>query len=546
MTTHMKDLTTIDSQPVTLVDRQRKSSMAWSYKTHYKRVFDVVFVLLAAPVAVPVIALMALLVALDGATPFYRQRRVGKNGHIFGMLKMRTMVPNAHDRLESHLAKDPRARQEWDSTQKLKNDPRITTVGKVLRKSSLDELPQLWNVLRGDMSIVGPRPMMEDQVDLYPGSEYYALLPGITGPWQVSDRNKTTFAQRARYDTEYHNTLSLKTDLSFADPLLLIDDDELDDTDLIVDNGTRVTTAGRLFFEGGLNDPFGYGIELEHEGLQYSGTSDPGLFDSWTNSAAVFTRYRLSPVAEARLTASWEEYDADDTVNTNRETLGLTAGLVYDIDPVTQLEASLGYTYITRTTNLPSSTVQEGLSGSVGLTREMVNGSAGLLLESDLTANGRLSTLTARRAVELPTGALEASVGLSLGPSGTFIPIGSLDYIYALPRGEITASIRRTATINTAGNDVSKIGASLGYSTEINRVSSLAFEADFASVADLGAAPVDRTTLTSLRATYAYELTPDWDLAAGYEHRIRTETGETRRSSNEVFLTLNYTFYNRP
>ncbi len=295
-----------------------------------------------------------------------------------------------------------------------------------------------------------------------------------------------------------------------------------------------------------MNDPFGYGIELEHEGLQYSGTSDPGLFDSWTNSAAVFTRYRLSPVAEARLTASWEEYDADDTVNTNRETLGLTAGLVYDIDPVTQLEASLGYTYITRTTNLPSSTVQEGLSGSVGLTREMVNGSAGLAMESDLTANGRLSTLTARRAVELPTGALEASVGLSLGPSGTFIPIGSLDYIYALPRGEITASIRRTATINTAGNDVSKIGASLGYSTEINRVSSLAFEADFASVADLGAAPVDRTTLTSLRATYAYELTPDWDLAAGYEHRIRTETGETRRSSNEVFLTLNYTFDNRP
>lgn len=188
--------------------------MAWSYKTHFKRVFDILFVMAAAPIALPLVGLMALFVMFDGASPFYHQRRVGRSGRVFRMLKIRTMVPNAHARLESHLASDPLARAEWDSTQKLKKDPRITLVGKILRKSSLDELPQLWNVLRGDMSIVGPRPMMEEQMPLYPGTEYYAMRPGITGPWQVSDRNETTFAGRAMYDAEYYNSLSLKTDLT--------------------------------------------------------------------------------------------------------------------------------------------------------------------------------------------------------------------------------------------------------------------------------------------------------------------------------------------
>ncbi len=123
------------------------------------------------------------------------------------------MVPNAEERLESHLAASPQTREEWDSTQKLKNDPRITSTGKFLRKSSLDELPQLWNVLTGDMSLVGPRPMMENQESLYPGTAYYALRPGVTGSWQVSDRNETTFAGRAKFDTEYYYSLSLATDL---------------------------------------------------------------------------------------------------------------------------------------------------------------------------------------------------------------------------------------------------------------------------------------------------------------------------------------------
>ncbi|MCI2401153.1 sugar transferase [Aliiroseovarius subalbicans] len=213
MTTYFKDFSATGTKPEKVSELRSSGDSRRTYRDCYKRILDVVFVLLSAPVALPLIGFMALLTARDGATPFYRQARVGKNGRVFGMWKIRTMVPNAEERLESHLAASPQTREEWDSTQKLKNDPRITSTGKFLRKSSLDELPQLWNVLTGDMSLVGPRPMMENQESLYPGTAYYALRPGVTGSWQVSDRNETTFAGRAKFDTEYYYSLSLATDL---------------------------------------------------------------------------------------------------------------------------------------------------------------------------------------------------------------------------------------------------------------------------------------------------------------------------------------------
>jgi lipopolysaccharide/colanic/teichoic acid biosynthesis glycosyltransferase len=124
------------------------------------------------------------------------------------------MVPDAHEKLEAYLATDPEARAEWDATQKLKRDPRITTVGRIIRKTSIDELPQLFNVLKGDMSVVGPRPFMVDQQALYHGRRYYDLRPGLTGFWQISDRNECNFAQRAHFDTAYYRSVSLKTDLA--------------------------------------------------------------------------------------------------------------------------------------------------------------------------------------------------------------------------------------------------------------------------------------------------------------------------------------------
>lgn len=178
-----------------------------------KRLLDVSFVLLALPFALPLVIIAALLLIIESGHPFYFQDRIGKNGKVFRIMKLRSMVPNADKLLAEYLAGNPEAREEWDKKQKLENDPRITPVGSLLRKTSMDELPQLWNVLRGDMSIVGPRPMMVDQRDLYPGTAYYTVRPGITGLWQVSRRNSTSFAARTHFDAYYCRTVSLTKDI---------------------------------------------------------------------------------------------------------------------------------------------------------------------------------------------------------------------------------------------------------------------------------------------------------------------------------------------
>lgn len=184
------------------------------YRDHAKRALDFCLALLLAPIAIVLLAPLAALVALDGASPFYWQKRVGLRGREFYMLKLRSMVPNADALLVAYLAENPEARREWDFHQKLKHDPRITRIGRLIRRTSLDELPQLWNVFTGEMSLVGPRPIMCDQREIYPGSAYYLMRPGITGLWQISDRNECSFAERAIFDTKYHHQMSFVADLS--------------------------------------------------------------------------------------------------------------------------------------------------------------------------------------------------------------------------------------------------------------------------------------------------------------------------------------------
>ena len=197
-------------RPITLSERPAAAGI---YRRFAKRALDIAIVaVVSLPVAM-VVLLLALLVATDGRSPFYMQARVGRGGRLFRMVKLRTMVWQADRVLDGYLASNPAARAEWDRDQKLRHDPRVTRIGALLRRSSLDELPQLWNVLRGDMSIVGPRPMMDNQRAIYPGTEYYAMRPGITGFWQVSVRNESSFSERAAFDRRYFHELSLRTDL---------------------------------------------------------------------------------------------------------------------------------------------------------------------------------------------------------------------------------------------------------------------------------------------------------------------------------------------
>ncbi|MEM9231971.1 MAG: sugar transferase [Pseudomonadota bacterium] len=185
-----------------------------AYRKALKRGLDLALVLIALPVVLPLIVFLAVLVMLFTRNrPFYSQSRIGRDGKHFRMWKLRTMVSDADEQLEEYLLQNPNARLEWDSTQKLKDDPRITPFGRILRKTSLDELPQLLNVLNGTMSLVGPRPMMVSQKPDYDGQAYFALRPGITGLWQISDRNNCAFKDRVLHDEVYNQVLSLKTDV---------------------------------------------------------------------------------------------------------------------------------------------------------------------------------------------------------------------------------------------------------------------------------------------------------------------------------------------
>jgi Undecaprenyl-phosphate galactose phosphotransferase WbaP len=171
-----------------------------------KRMLDLSLILLCAPLLIPIFAVLALMVRFGSRGPiFYAQSRLGYGGKPFRAWKFRSMVENADAVLARYLEKHPELRAEWDRDHKLKNDPRITRIGKFLRKTSLDELPQIWNVLRGEMSLVGPRPIVNDEISKY-GEVYelYTLVrPGITGLWQVSGRNNTSYEERLAYDRYY-------------------------------------------------------------------------------------------------------------------------------------------------------------------------------------------------------------------------------------------------------------------------------------------------------------------------------------------------------
>ncbi|MBZ9848982.1 sugar transferase [Mesorhizobium sp. CA14] len=181
-----------------------------------KRSFDIVGALAGLALLSPLFLMIALLVKLSDNGPiFYGHKRIGRGGRIFSCLKFRTMVPDGERVLAAYLAANPEANAEWVATRKLKNDPRVTRVGQVLRKLSLDELPQILNILQGDMSLVGPRPVVRDELEIYGSAAVYYLKsrPGLTGLWQVSGRNDVSYDTRVAFDRHYVENWSLFQDI---------------------------------------------------------------------------------------------------------------------------------------------------------------------------------------------------------------------------------------------------------------------------------------------------------------------------------------------
>ncbi len=210
----LSDSTTLDFKEVLGFQICHNLLSPWSMAL--KRCEDLVISGLFLVCLSPMMVMISLLVRLDSPGGiFYSQDRLGIGGKIIKLLKFRTMYANGDQIFAERLKYDPALRQEWEKYQKIKNDPRVTRVGAFLRKFSLDELPQIWNILKGEMSLVGPRPIMISQKEMYgPGyHDYCQIKPGITGLWQVSGRNHTTFARRAELDMEYIQRWSLWLDI---------------------------------------------------------------------------------------------------------------------------------------------------------------------------------------------------------------------------------------------------------------------------------------------------------------------------------------------
>lgn len=214
----MGDLSTVYNSKVTTDGSGWRSAEAlprFQYALTVKRGFDLLVALLLLPAIIPVILCLMLWTRLNGGPGLFGHLRIGKNGRPFRCWKIRTMVPDADKVLTELLRSDPDMCAEWAADQKLSQDPRVTPLGAFLRRTSLDELPQIWNVLVGDMSLVGPRPVTKDELARYGAAKhsYLSVRPGITGLWQVSGRNSVGYSARVALDEAYCADVTFKKDL---------------------------------------------------------------------------------------------------------------------------------------------------------------------------------------------------------------------------------------------------------------------------------------------------------------------------------------------
>lgn len=203
-------------QPLVLEGRTKSLPLQNLNGEFAKRLFDILFSLSVLIIFSPLYLLLALLIKLSSPGPiFYVQKRVGNNYKPFGCIKFRTMVVNADQVLQEMMEKSPHLRQEFADNFKLKNDPRITWIGQFLRITSFDEFPQFWNVLKGDMSVVGPRPLVPEELFMYGRhiDKILTIRPGITGLWQVSGRNDIPYERRVKIDVHYVNSRNFWLDL---------------------------------------------------------------------------------------------------------------------------------------------------------------------------------------------------------------------------------------------------------------------------------------------------------------------------------------------
>ena len=364
---------------------------------------------------------------------------------------------------------------------------------------------------------------------------------------------------RFAYDRQgINSTFSFGADYNFAsvnslDPFdddQFFDDEPLDENDLTLDQGDREQISTRFSFETGLNGPIGFILDGRYREQDYSGTTDPDLFETEVLNLSGTTRFTLSPVTETRVVLRYEDYSADDSVQTDRQTSSVNLGLEQALSETDRLDVSLGFQQIETDQTIlgiRQSNTDSGTIGNVELTRELTRGMIGTTFDLRESVNGRTATWLVSREMPLPRGGVSISLGASSDVDDTIRPVGSIDFTHEMLRSTLTASLEREVVTSSESNELRTTRASVGYNYEINSLSDLSFSANFAEQTQIGGVTaVSDTTRLDLRATYSRDITEDWQISSGYEYRVRDETGMGSATSNRIFLTLEREFALRP
>lgn len=345
---------------------------------------------------------------------------------------------------------------------------------------------------------------------------------------------------RLTVDASYRNA-----DREFLDPFQ-VEREQQQSTGLTGNGGTATWQNARLTYETGLNDPIGFKLDLSHAGRNYANVPNPSYFDNTTDSIGVTGIFALSQVTRVTAAATLSAYDAQDALQTKRDTTDVTLGLTQDVSAALRLDAQVGYTVID-TDLLGIRTRRDGATGSLGLVRQLSNGSASVNVSSSLNSNGGRTTLSFGRTMQLPTGNLGATVGLTQGPGGSTDAVGTLTYDRTLRSANYNVSLSRSATTNTANAEVIDTRLSVGYGYQINGDSRIDLTLDWGLQEDGGAGSVPTVKRTNLRAAYTRALTADWNLQGGVLLRRLSDSSVTGdAASNSVFVSLDRNFSFRP
>lgn len=352
----------------------------------------------------------------------------------------------------------------------------------------------------------------------------------------------------SRVDTEASYN---RADIAFFDPLSNLNDplDPIEEEDLIDDNtGTRETLGARLSLETGLAGPLGFNLGVQLRDRKFIDTVDPEYYDSKSTTVTAGTRFTLSPVLQATLSLSQDNYTNEDVEETDRVSRTASLGLAYQVSPVTQLDTSIGFRKIDEEENIGLTGIRQtektdGVVGTIGLTRALPTGSIGMSFSHDVSQDGERSTLSVSRLMELKTGELSFSIGATKGDeSGTGL-IGDVNYTQELPSGSFRAQLSRSISTDD-DEEQTRTQATVGLSHELTPLSGLDLSLDYIDIANEGNDP-DRER-GRVTAAYNYDLTSNWELSGGYTHTRSRRDGQDTATENAVFLTMQRQFQTRP